>query len=96
MTNNNLIFFRLSRFDIVLTTYNIVAMEAKSLIQKDQKDEEKVLTRCHQKMYLTLTLYFETVTTIIFGILAFPISPDLCNSFDTLPICFHDLINRWQ
>ena len=42
-------------------------------------------------MYLTLTLYFETVTTMMLGILAFPVSPNLYNSFDTLLICFHEL-----
>ena len=33
--------------------------------------------RVSQKMYLTLTLYFETVTTLMLGILGFPVSANL-------------------
>ena len=40
--------------------------------------------RVSQKMYLTLMLYFEAVTTIMTGILGFTASPDLYNSFNTL------------
>ena len=40
-------------------------------------------------------LYFEAVTTIMSGPLGF-FSSDLHNSFDTLLICFYDLMNRWQ
>ena len=43
-------------------------------------------------MYLTLTLYSEAVTTIMLKISGFPVSADLYNSFDTLVICFHDLM----
>ena len=46
-----------------------------------------------KQIYLTLTLYFEAVTTIMLGILGFPVSPDLYNSFGVLLICFHDLIS---
>ena len=49
-----------------------------------------------QKMYLTLMLYFEAEATIMMGILGFHVSPYLYNSFDTLPICFHDLMDKWQ
>ena len=49
--------------------------------------------RVSQKMYLTLTLYFEAVTKIISGISNFPVSPDMYNLFDTLLIYFHDLPN---
>ena len=48
------------------------------------------------KMCVDLTLYFEAVTTIMSRILGFSVSPDLYNSFDTLFICFHDLMNKWQ
>ena len=48
------------------------------------------------KMYLTFTLYFEAVTIIMLGILGFPVSSDLYNSFDTLLICFHNLMNKWK
>ena len=37
-------------------------------------------------MYLTLRLNFEAVTNLMSGILSFPVSPDLYNSFDTLLI----------
>ena len=47
-----------------------------------------------KKMYLTLTLYFEAVTAIVSGLLDFPVFPDLYNSFDTLLICFHGLMNK--
>ena len=36
------------------------------------------------KIYLTLTLNFEAMVTLMLGILGFLISPDLYNSFDTL------------
>ena len=48
------------------------------------------------KMYLTLTLNFGAVTTFMSRILFFPIFLDLYNSFDTLFICFHGLMNKWQ
>ena len=41
-------------------------------------------------------LCFEAVTTIILGLLGFPVSPDLYNSFDTSHICFNDLMIKWQ
>ena len=47
-------------------------------------------------MYLTLTLNFEAVTTLMPGTLGFPVSPDLYNSLDALLVFFHDLINKWQ
>ena len=47
-----------------------------------------------QKMYLTLTLYFESVTTVMSRMLGFHVSPDLNNSFGTLFTCFHDLMNK--
>ena len=47
-------------------------------------------------MYITLTLCFEAVTTMIVGILGFPDSPDLCNLFDALLIYSNDLMNKWQ
>ena len=40
--------------------------------------------RVSQKIYLTLVLYFEIVTTIMVGILGLTASPDLYNSFNTL------------
>ena len=43
-----------------------------------------------------LMLYFEAVTTIMLGILDFSVSADLYNSFDTLLLCFHDLMNKWH
>ena len=55
-----------------------------------------VLYWVSQKMYLTLTLYFEAVAAIMSGILNFPVSSDLYNSIDTLLICFHDLMNKWH
>ena len=45
-------------------------------------------------MCVTFTLYFEAVITTMFGILGFPVSPDIYNSFHILLICFHDLINK--
>ena len=50
--------------------------------------------RISQKMFLILTLHLETATTMMVGILGFPICSDLYNSFDTLITCFHDLMNR--
>ena len=47
-------------------------------------------------MYLTLTFYFEVVTTIMIEILGFPVSQHLYNSFDTLLICLYDRMNMWQ
>ena len=38
-------------------------------------------TMCPKKMYLTLTLYFEAVTTIMLRTSGFPVSLDLYNSF---------------
>ena len=40
--------------------------------------------RVSQKIYLTLMLYFEAVTTIMVGILGLTASPDLYNSFNSL------------
>ena len=57
---------------------------------------DKNYTRCPRKIPLTVTPYFEALTTITVGILAFPVSPDLYNSVYTLPICFNDLMNKWQ
>ena len=37
-----------------------------------------------KKVYETLMLYFEAVTTIMSEILDFPVSPGLYNSFNTL------------
>ena len=54
-----------------------------------------IYTGCLKQLYPTLTFYFEAVTTIMLGILGFPVSADLYNSFDTLLICFHDLM-KWQ
>ena len=48
------------------------------------------------KMYLNLALYFEAVATIMLGILGFSASLDLYNSLDTLLVCVHDLMNKWQ
>ena len=56
----------------------------------------KYTALCRKKMYLTFTLNFEAVTTLMSGILVFLVFPDLYNSFDTLPICFHGLMNKWQ
>ena len=47
------------------------------------------------KMYLVLTLNFEPVTTLMSEILGFAVSPDLYDSFDTLPICCHGIMNKW-
>ena len=49
-----------------------------------------------QEMYMTLTLNFERVTTLMSGSVGFFVSPNLYNSFDTLLICFHGLMNKWQ
>ena len=49
-------------------------------------------TRCPKNMYLTLTLYLEAMTTIMLGILSFPVFLDLYNSFEILLICFHYLL----
>ena len=47
--------------------------------------------------FVFLMLYFEAVTPIILlESLGFPVSQDMYNSFDTLFICFHDLMNKWQ
>ena len=51
---------------------------------------------CPKKLYLTLTHYFEAMTTIMLVIISFSVSPYIRNSFDTLFICFHDLMNEWQ
>ena len=51
-------------------------------------------TVCRTKLYLTLTLYFEAVTTLMLGISGFPVSPYLYDSFDTLLICFDDMMNK--
>ena len=53
-------------------------------------------TGCPKKVYLTLKLYFEAVTIMMLGISGFPASLDLYNSFDTLLVCLHDLMNKWQ
>ena len=58
------------------------------------KELSRSTTGCPKTMYPTLTFYFEAVTTIMPGTLGFPVSPDLYNSFETLLICFHDLINE--
>ena len=52
--------------------------------------------RVSQKNYLTLSLNFEAVTTLMSGSLGFPVSPDLYDSFDTLHVCFHGVMNNWQ
>ena len=61
------------------------------------KHQRKRIVVCwvSQKMYLTLTLYFKAVITMMLEILGCPVSPDLCNSFDTSLICFHDPMNKW-
>ena len=53
-------------------------------------------TRCPKKMYLTSTFYFEAVSTTMSGIIGFLVSPNLYNSFDSLLICFHELMSKWQ
>ena len=53
-------------------------------------------TACPKKMYLTLTLCFEIVITLMLGILSLPFSPYMHDSFDTLLICFHGLMDVWQ
>ena len=58
--------------------------------------DDKIHTGRPKKLHLTLTLCSEAVTTIMLGISSFPVSPDLYNSFDTLLICFHDLMNKWK
>ena len=47
------------------------------------------------KMYLVLMLNFEAVSTLMKDILGFLVSHDPHNSFDTLLICFHSLVNEW-
>ena len=47
-------------------------------------------------MNLTLTLDFNAVTTMMPETLGFPVSVDLYNLFDTLFICFQDLMDKWQ
>ena len=54
-------------------------------------DISSTLTWSPKKVYLTSTLYSEMV-----GVLGFPVCLDLYSSFDSLLICFHDLMNRWQ
>ena len=49
-----------------------------------------------KKLCLTLTIYFEEVTIKMLEILGSPVFPGMYNPFDTLLICFHDLINKWQ
>ena len=44
-------------------------------------------------MYLTLTLYFGAMTTIMVGILDFHVSSDVYSSFDSLLFGLHDLIS---
>ena len=62
---------------------------------KEYFNFEGNIYRLPEKMYLTLTPYFEVVSTIMSVILGFPSVLDLYNSFDTLLICFHDLMNEW-
>ena len=50
----------------------------------------------HSERTLTLTLYFEAVTIIMPGTFSFPLCLDLYNSFDSLLVFFHDLMNKWQ
>ena len=47
-------------------------------------------------MYLTLAFKFEAVTTLMSGIIGFPVTPGLYNSFDTLFVCFNGLTNKWK
>ena len=47
-------------------------------------------------LYLALTLNFGTLNTLMSGVLGFPVSMDLYNSFDTLLISFHGLLSIIQ
>ena len=47
-----------------------------------------------EKMYLTLTVNFEVVTTLMSRILVFPVFRHQYNLFDNFLICFHDLMNK--
>ena len=57
-------------------------------VRNVHEQNEQTILGVPKKMFLILMLYFEAVTTI--GILGFSVFPDL--SFDTLFICFHDLM----
>ena len=59
-----------------------------------QQCDSQIVYWVSQKMYLTLTLNFEAVTTLMSGILGNPVSLDLYNPFHTLFICFHGLMNK--
>ena len=54
------------------------------------------LYRDAPKMYLTLTLNFKAVTTLMSGIFVFSVFPDLYNSFNSLLTLFNGLKSKWH
>ena len=55
----------------------------KPLISGQKRGHGNTVSGVPKKMFLTLTLHIETVTTIMLGILGFSVSTNLHNSFDT-------------
>ena len=71
-------------------------LQAYPLTGTYKRNTKLMIYRVYEKMDLTLTLNFEAVTTLMSGMLGFLVSPDMYNSFVTLLVYFHSLMNKWK